>query len=424
MAVAGSGAALTALAACGTASPTPSAGAKSTGVTGTVSFQNAGASPEVTAFFNDTVLPQFAGKQPNIKVSLSNVSWADAGTRLQTGAVSHTNTDLFIIGSTTQPSLSNLKGLKSLTGLASGWDAFSQLNAGAVDSCKSAGDLQAIPFTLDVRGVVYNQSMLAKAGISTPPQTWDEYKAAAGKLVQRSGNQITVEGVDWAIDNSYGLAQSFYLLLVEAGGELFSGSPYSAFAANSPEGLKALEYLGSFYADGLSSPNFKVVAASPPPIALGQAAMSMNNAGAITQASPAIASSLNFTNPLMMSTSGKPVGLQFVNRIGMSADTKNADAAWEFLTFLFTPAILAKWNALLGQVPPLPAAASLDPFTSGLYHQAAAAAQYGKSIPAVVQSPKIMTVITQLVSAVVYQQKSPQDALSQMQSQVDPLLKS
>jgi multiple sugar transport system substrate-binding protein len=417
MAIAGSSAALAAVSGCGTGSSAAGAGGKTA-----ISFQIAGATPQVTAFFNQTVLPKFAEQQPSITVNLSNVSWADAGTKLETGAVSHTNPDLFVIGSTTQPALSQLHGLKSLADLAAGWDAFSTLNAAAVDNCKTAGDLQAIPFTLDVRGLIYNESMLEKAGISTPPATWGEYKTAATKLMQRSGGQITVEGADWAIDDSYGLAQTFYLLLVEAGGKLFSEPNASAFAANSPEGVEALSYLTSFYASKLSSPDFKVVASSPPPIALGQAAMEMNNVGAITQASPSIASSLKFAAPLKMSESAEPVGLQFVNRIGMSADTGNAEPAWEFVKFLFTPEILAKWNALLGQVPPLPDAAKLDPFASGVYHQAVVNAQYAEPIPAVAKSPKIMTEITRLVSAAVYLQMSPQDALDQMQTSVDQLL--
>lgn len=417
-AVAGAGAVATALAACSTGTPSGSTGSRTA-----ISFQIAGASPEVTAFFNKTVLPSFAKKQPKISVNLSNVSWADAGTKLQTGAVAHTNPDLFVIGSTTQPALNKLHGLKSISDLAKGWDAFPQLNSAAVDNCKTDGDLQAIPFTLDVRGLIYNEAMLEKAKISSAPTTWDEYQDAAGELVQSSGGRISVEGADWAIDDSYGLAQTFYLLLVEAGGTLFSGSDNSAFAANSPAGVKALEYLVSFYAKKLSSPDFKVVASSPTPIALGQAAMEMNNIGAIAQADASLAPQLKFAAPLKMSSSSKPVGLQFVNRIGMSADTKNADAAWEFLTFMFTPEILAKWNQLLGQVPPLPAAAKLSPFDSGVYAQAAANAQYAVAIPAVVQSPKIMTEMTRLVGAAVYQQMSAQDALDQMQTSVDKLLK-
>jgi len=418
-AAAGAGAVTAALAACsnGTAASTAT-GAKAAAIT----FQIAGASPQVMALFNQTVLPAFAKKQPKIKVTLSNVSWADAGTKLQTGAVAHTNPDLFVIGSTTQPALDKLHALKSLSSLSSGWDSMAQLNAAAVDNCKINGVLQAIPFTLDVRGLIYNEAMLESAGVSEPPTTWDEFEDAASKATQRSAGNVSVEGADFAIDDSYGLAQTFYLLLREAGGELFS-SDNSTFAANSAEGKQALSYLASFYSKKYSSPNFKVVASSPPPIALGQAAMEMNNIGAISVADPSIASKLKFAAPLKASSSDKPVGLQFVNRIGMSADTKNSDAAWDFLTFLFTPDILAKWNKLLGQVPPLAEAAKLSPYTSGVYEQAAKNAQYAQAIPAVTQSPKIMTEVTRLVGAAIYQQSSPASALSQMETNVNALLK-
>jgi multiple sugar transport system substrate-binding protein len=44
------------------------------------------------------------------------------------------------------------------------------------------GDQYGMPFTTSSRALFYNKKLFAQAGISTPPQTWDELKADAAKI--------------------------------------------------------------------------------------------------------------------------------------------------------------------------------------------------------------------------------------------------
>src|SRR5437588_6173836 len=54
----------------------------------------------------------------------------------------------------------------------------------------------ALPLLADSYGLYYNKTLLAKAGIKSPPKTTSELTADAKKLTQRSGGKITVAGYD------------------------------------------------------------------------------------------------------------------------------------------------------------------------------------------------------------------------------------
>ena len=46
--------------------------------------------------------------------------------------------------------------------------------------------LYGVPNEIDVYALNYNKALFKEAGISAPPKTWDEFKAAAKKLTDKS----------------------------------------------------------------------------------------------------------------------------------------------------------------------------------------------------------------------------------------------
>ena len=59
---------------------------------------------------------------------------------------------------------------------------------GPLNSVMWDGKMFGIPKYTDTIGVFYNKDMFAKAGITEPPQTWDEFAADAHKLVDPANN--------------------------------------------------------------------------------------------------------------------------------------------------------------------------------------------------------------------------------------------
>ncbi len=391
----------------------------------TITFLNTGANPQVIEYFDRTVIPGFERSHPGISVQMSTVDWGDSFTKIQTAVVAGTADDVFLMGNIFLPVLVSKHGLYPLTKLVAKWPVARQLNQPALHAGAWDNVQYGVPVQLDVRGLIYNKTMFKQAGISAAPTDWAQYQADATKLVQKSGGQVKVEGADWAIDNSVGLAQTFNLLISEAGGQLFRNGKggRATFTGDSPAGTRALEYLQSFYKQGLSSTSFVDVGSTPTPVALGEAAMEMNNAASFSQASPAVAKQLVMTAPLSAGPGAKPVGQEFVNKLGIYARTKHPLQAWAFVKYLYTPSVLSHWDQMLGEAPPLASLADQAPWNKGVFHAMVENEQYAKVFPVELQSTTIDEDLTRVVQAVIYQKTPVAAALSEMKSMLTPLLK-
>ena len=103
------------------------------------------------------------------------------------------------------------------------------------------GKVYAAPIYHTVTTTLYNKKLLEKAGITEPPATWDEIRAAAPKLKQAGATTL-----DYSASNEASLNMSFYPLLWQAGGKVFDDSGKKA-AFNSTEGVEALTFLTDLY---------------------------------------------------------------------------------------------------------------------------------------------------------------------------------
>ncbi|WP_426233428.1 extracellular solute-binding protein [Pararhizobium sp. DWP3-4] len=113
------------------------------------------------------------------------------------------------------------------------------------------GKHYGMPWILDTKYLFYNKDILAKAGISAPPKTWEELREQA-KIIKDKG--LLDSPIAW----SWAQAEAVicdYTTLVSAyqGSFLKDGTP----AFQSGGGLDALNYMVDSYKSGLTNPNSK-----------------------------------------------------------------------------------------------------------------------------------------------------------------------
>jgi len=82
---------------------------------------------------------------------------------------------------------------KDLSGPAS--DTISKLG-GSVAGWQVEGKTYALPFSVGVVGFWYNKDLFTKAGITTPPATWDEFYATVDKLKAANVEPVSVGAKD------------------------------------------------------------------------------------------------------------------------------------------------------------------------------------------------------------------------------------
>lgn len=108
----------------------------------------------------------------------------------------------------------------------------------AAKEMMSGQDVYGLPLDVDAWGFWINKTLLAEAGITKLPRTWDEFQEAAIAMTEFQGGTMTRAGMNLNIS---GL---FYSFLQTAGGEILTtdanGKPIPAF--NSPYGEAVLTW--------------------------------------------------------------------------------------------------------------------------------------------------------------------------------------
>ncbi|MEU5879899.1 sugar ABC transporter substrate-binding protein [Spirillospora sp. NPDC047279] len=286
---------------------------------------------------------------------------------------------------------------------------------GALDALSVDGKLYAAPIYHTVTSMIFNKKLLDKAGITSPPQTWDEIKAAAPKLKAEG-----VATLDYSASPEASLNMNFYPLLWQAGGTVFSpDGKKSAF--NSPEGLEALTFLTDLYKDG-SVPksaltNKNVVTDQ----ALGKQEVAAGLMNVPADAEVA-AKAWGEDNVIVgMPLQGKKrVGFGLPGGLAVNARSKNTEATDKFLTFMTDPKQITSLGTASGflsprtdvKVPPPNARAA----------KFAEALQYTYSGDANPAARQVMALLRTEIQAALTGKKTPKQALEDAAEQSDELL--
>ncbi|MFG1912891.1 extracellular solute-binding protein [Kribbella sp. NPDC048928] len=285
----------------------------------------------------------------------------------------------------------------------------------AVPGLTVQGKVYGAPIYHTVTTTMYNKTVLAKAGITTPPETWDEVKAAAPKL-KAAGFQT----LDYSASPEATLNLNFYPLLWQAGGKVFADDGKSV-TFNQEPGLKALTFLKTLW-DEDAIPKTALTAGNVPadsPFGKGKVAMSFSSvlADAQTVAKTWGAANVEIGTPLK---DQKAAALGLPGGLVVNAASENIDGAKKFLTFMMQPAQLDPLAKASGYYSPRSDAKSelADP-NAPKFAAALQDAVPGEPNPAARQ---IMSFLSTEIQAVLTGKKQPQQALDDAAKQANDLL--
>lgn len=132
-----------------------------------------------TEGFWKNLISSFEAANPGAKVKLQTVSWTDINQKITT-----------LVSTNQAPDILNLDAYANFAGDDLLLPADEVLSPKTQDDFldkfaengKFDGTQYGIPFVGSVRGLFYNKDIFKKAGISSPPKTWDELRADAEKI--------------------------------------------------------------------------------------------------------------------------------------------------------------------------------------------------------------------------------------------------
>jgi multiple sugar transport system substrate-binding protein len=311
----------------------------------------------ITFRFNDPEAPQmrqaldvFEQQNPGIKVDMQRVTWADAQQQYLREAAVGSAPDVAQLAQVWPRSFGAAGALRPIDDLiektnvgVAGWDQYI-----ARDMQQGAdGKTYAIPFTVDTFAMVYNKDLLKAAGYDEFPKTWQDLRAASRAVKQKTGKA----GFGFPAGSCGTPAIWFFLNFYwwSKGWALIDKGPDGKFVINisADQIAEGFDYYNQFLKDGDNpKSNLSICLWGAPEIVedmvKGEAAM----------VSVPDAVGVQIVNTFKQRFPDKPVPFAaamhpadvngsktfFGGRsLGISANSKHVDAAWQLIRFLSQP---------------------------------------------------------------------------------------
>jgi multiple sugar transport system substrate-binding protein len=315
------------------ASVAPSAGK---GVTVQVRFN--GLSTDSMDFVKNFV--KLWNAKGGVQIAPDFTDWASSFQKITTGIAGGIAPDIYGAGGLWTPVMAANGGARAIDDYLKTYKDWSDWYPAAQEDVTWNGKVYGIPYETGLQGNVgYRKSIYDKAGITSPPSTWDEAHQMAKQLVQTSGDTITMAGWDFLVNNSVG-TQPYEDAVDQAGGHIFNADK-TAPTNNTPECEAALNFL-VWFAQNKTMPTNGMPAA--------QTVRDGWETGKVAQGRVAY-TDLQYTNqyaPQVYADTGvaaplkgvKQAQVLYVDKWMVYSKTKQPDATWEALQGLITPEVL------------------------------------------------------------------------------------
>ena len=189
-------------------------------------FSGAGAQEETLK----KMIEVFETKNPDIKVDLQITGFDDYFTKLATTVGGSNAPDVFEMNMENYLAYMLRGACADLTGLVNA-DNYS---AGTLEAVSSAGKLYAVPMSFSTCILIYNKALFDQAGIAYPTNDWTWADAqAAAEAITALGDDI------WGYYQP--ITYNEFYKSVKSNGRSLLNEDYTAFTVNSPENVAVLD---------------------------------------------------------------------------------------------------------------------------------------------------------------------------------------
>jgi multiple sugar transport system substrate-binding protein len=291
-------------------------------------------------------LPEFAQEfeklNPDVHIKVTAIPWDAAYQKYQTAIAGGSTPDIAHMGTTWMSDFADAFA-PTPTSIDTSDDFSSALKSTQVN-----GGTYGVPWYVDTRVVYYRKDLAAKAGYTSFPTNWADFKAMA-KAMQ------TKAGATWGINLPAGSPSSFGSILpfMWSGGADLMNADQTKWTLDTPEWVSAMKYYQSFFTDkiaskapdtGAGAPDAAFVNGSIPMILGGPSYLGT----LVTAGGPSIKDKVGVGRiPADKSSTSFVGGGDLV----VFKKSKNQDAAWKFIEWLTKPEIQVKWQQKLGDLP-------------------------------------------------------------------------
>lgn len=212
------------------------------------------------------------------------------------------------------------------------------------------GKVYGMPWLLDTKYLYYNKDMLAQAGFTAAPKTWEELVTQAQAIKTKGLAEFPLI---WSWQQNESAICDFTALLYGNGGLFLDANGKPAF--NNDKGVQVVEWMKKTIDDGLTNPASVTgkEADVQDNFSQGKAAFMLNWLSAFdvtnfdTTASGITGKVGMSTIPVFESTAGtlKSASVDGSTGFSVTATSPNIDAAYKWLTYLTSEPVQMKYSA-------------------------------------------------------------------------------
>lgn len=278
-----------------------------------------------------------------ITLKIDGIPWENVNDRLTTAVASGDGPDVVQVGLSLLPTFADAGVLEDISAQVKNHPALDPSNfpeAVSPQALTGTDAVTSVPWVSDTRVLFYRTDILAEAGITTPPATWDEMRSVGKTLAARGKGQFGYYIPLW--DNTLPVQYTW-----QAGGDVVDAE--GRINLDTPEFTEAVDHWTGFFADG-SAPTASdwdqtqgFISGATPMVVSGPYL-----ARAIDEAAPDLDGRWGVA-PLPTKDSG--TSLFAGSNLAVWKGSKNVEAAVQLLAHLADPEVQVAWYESMSELP-------------------------------------------------------------------------
>jgi multiple sugar transport system substrate-binding protein len=296
------------------------------------------------------LLPEFERRHPNIHVDLQQLPWTAAHEKLLTAYAGDALPDVCALGNTWVPEFATLGALQPLDvriAASPSLDVHDYF-PGIWDTGVFEGLAYGLPWYSETRVPYFRRDLLAKAGISTPPRSWAEWRLAMAAVKREVGPRR------YAILLPLNEFEPLLNLAIQQPDPLLrDGGRYGNF--RSAGYRRALAFYKDMFDQHWAPPvSNNQISNVWDEFGRGYFAFYISgpwNIAEFRKRLPAEQQGSWMTMPLP-GPDGPGASVAGGTTLVVFAKSRHKDAAWQLIEYLSDPAVQVKFHALTGDLPP------------------------------------------------------------------------
>ncbi|MDR1177887.1 MAG: extracellular solute-binding protein [Spirochaetaceae bacterium] len=215
---------------------------------------------------------------------------------------------------------------------------------GSLDAITYQGKYYGVPWLNDVKYLFYNKRMLAAAGFSSPPATWDEFQIQAQEIKRRG---IVEYPAAWCWSQAEALICDYTAVSGGFGGQFVdrNGAP----TLNTPQNKAAIDFMYGTIRNGITNPMSLEMLEDDvlSTFCAGNAAFGLNWTYMFNSAQdPSVSSVVGDVGiaPIPGTQSVRSATVNGGMSLMMTSGSKYVDEGWKYMLYLSSPDVQARYS--------------------------------------------------------------------------------